>query len=85
MEEKVPPKKVWGWGRYFILRAAETPSPKTIKITHLFSYIYNFIIPAGPPSGVARDVNFIRNWGFPQRLPRLEILKLENFSSWGWR
>jgi hypothetical protein len=35
MEEKVPPKEVWGWGRYFIIRPVETPSPKTIKITFI--------------------------------------------------
>jgi hypothetical protein len=32
MEEKVPPKEVWRWVQYFILRPAETPSSKTIKI-----------------------------------------------------
>jgi hypothetical protein len=39
MEEKVPPKKIWEWGRYFILRPAETPSPKTIKITFINLYL----------------------------------------------
>jgi hypothetical protein len=38
MEEKVPPKEVWGWGWYFILRPAETPSPKTSKITFINLY-----------------------------------------------
>jgi hypothetical protein len=41
MKEKIPPKEVWGW--YFILRPAESPSPKTIKIefckpTQVFSF-----------------------------------------------
>ncbi|MCI52363.1 hypothetical protein A2U01_0073607, partial [Trifolium medium] len=30
MKEKVPPREVWGWGRDFIPRPAETPSPKTL-------------------------------------------------------
>jgi hypothetical protein len=39
MEVKVPPKEVWGWERYFILHPAETPSPKTIKMTFINLYL----------------------------------------------
>jgi hypothetical protein len=39
MEVKVPPKEVWGWEQYFILRPAETLSPKTIKITFINLYL----------------------------------------------
>jgi hypothetical protein len=35
MKVKVPPKEVWGWRRYFILRPVETPFPKTSKITFI--------------------------------------------------
>jgi hypothetical protein len=30
MEEKVSPKEVWGWGRYFTPRPAENPSTKAL-------------------------------------------------------
>jgi hypothetical protein len=39
MEEITPPKEVWGWGWYFILHPAETPSPKTIKIISTNLYL----------------------------------------------
>jgi hypothetical protein len=39
IEEKILPKEVWGWGWYFILRPAETPSPKTIKIIFINLYL----------------------------------------------
>jgi hypothetical protein len=39
MEVKAPPRKeVWGWGWYFIIHLAETPSPKTSKITFINLY-----------------------------------------------
>jgi hypothetical protein len=30
MEEKVPPREVWEWGRSFILYPTETPSHRTL-------------------------------------------------------
>jgi hypothetical protein len=46
MKEKVLPKEVWRWGHYFIIRPAETPSPKTIKITfkNLYLNIYKLFL-----------------------------------------
>jgi hypothetical protein len=38
MEVKVPSKEVWGCGRYFIIRLAETPFLKTSKITFINLY-----------------------------------------------
>jgi hypothetical protein len=39
MEEKIPPKEVWGWGWYFIICPAETASLKTIKIIFINLYL----------------------------------------------
>jgi hypothetical protein len=38
-EGESSPKRGLGWGQYFILRPAETPSPKTIKIIFINLYL----------------------------------------------